>query len=111
MKIILKKTAPALEQLKGELTAKFPEYAFYMRGSNMLMVKKTGVAGATIMVRQDKIICNENFPTMAGNLVFVLLMVLLGILIPLIIYLIAIFPKQKEVRNKLGTYLTQEYGT
>lgn len=109
MQIELTKQVPSIDELKKKLTTQFPEYEFKNRNSFIIMARKSSTAGAMIIIRKNKLTCGEAFPTMGGQMLFTLFMILLGILIPLIIYYTTIFKGQKEVATNIGTYLTKEY--
>lgn len=99
----------SLEDLKSKLETSHPELKCAFRGKSILVVKSSSTAAALVMSRGGKAIVNEGFPSMGGQLLFVLCMLLLGILIPLIVYFAAFFPKQKEVRNKVAEFIKKEY--
>ncbi|CAN5203642.1 hypothetical protein BH09BAC5_BH09BAC5_28570 [soil metagenome] len=110
MKVAINQTL-TIEQVKESIAQQFPQYPLSMRTPKLLIVKKTGTAAAMVMVRKDKIIVNEGFPTMGGQMMFTLSMLLLGILIPLIIYYTAFFPKQKALTKEVGAFLTSQFGS
>ena len=97
------------DELQTKLTAKFPEYTFKMRGKQFLVARKTSIAGANIIVRKGKMNVVGNFPTMGGQMVFILCVVLLGFIIPLIVYFAAFHTKMKALEKEIGAYLQEEY--
>ncbi len=97
------------EELQTKLAAKFPEYTFKMRGKQFLVASKSSSVGANIVVRKGKMNVVGNFPTMGGTMIFVLCIVLLGFLIPLIIYFVAFHSKMKALEKEIGSYLQEEY--
>ena len=97
-------------ELQEKLTAKFPDYSFSMRGKQFLVARKSGTIGATIQIRKKKLNVLGNFPTIGGSLVFMLTLLLLGILIPLIVYFAAFHGKMKDLEKEIGGYLQEEYG-
>lgn len=110
MKITTKETV-STEQLKEALTKQFPDYQVTNRTKAILVVRKSdSSAAAIVMAGNGRITVNEGFATMGGQMVFTLTMILLGILIPLIIYFIAFFPKQKAIRNEVGEFVKSKYG-
>ena len=110
MKIAIKEQITT-EQLKEKLVQHFAGYEVKNRTKAILVVKKPeSSAAAIVMVGNGKISVNEGFATMGGQMVFTLTMILLGILIPLIVYFIAFFPKQKAIRNEVGDFIKKEYG-
>ncbi len=97
------------EELQTKLASKFPEYTFKMRGKQFLVARKNNIAGANIIIRKGKMNVVGNFPTMGGQMVFMLCVVLLGFLIPLIIYFAAFHTKMKALEKEIGAYLQEEY--
>ncbi|MBI3133242.1 MAG: hypothetical protein HYZ14_01070 [Bacteroidetes bacterium] len=103
-----------LDELKSNLERDFPGIKCTWRGSKVLVVSEPGVsksAAAMVLSRKKNAIVNEGFSTMGGQFLFAISLVGLGILIPAIIYLIAFFPKQKAIRNKIGEYVRSNYSS
>lgn len=105
MKIQMEENAITADDLKSKLEAEFPDYQFTARNKKMLVAKKSSTAGANIVVYKKRILVGAAFPTMGGQMLFVFSFLLLGILIPFIVYLAAFKPKQKEVENEVGEYI------
>jgi hypothetical protein len=110
MKVPVKQTVP-LDQLKTRLEQQFPNYTYSWRGKNILVVKKSATTAALVLSGKDKVTINEAFASMGGQLLFVFSMLLLGILIPLIVYFAAFFPKQKALRNEIAEFVKREYNS
>ena len=96
-------------ELETKLTAKFPQYSFKMRNKQFLVGKKSNTVGTNIILSKKKLMVVGSFPTIGGTMVFALCLVLLGILIPLIIYFIAFHSKMKVMEKEIGAYLQEEY--
>ncbi|UKN00820.1 hypothetical protein K6119_13885 [Paracrocinitomix mangrovi] len=109
MKFNIKPNTLNYEEIKQKLSAKFPDYEFNMRGKQYLVCKKTSTAGCNIVIRKNRMFVVGNFPSMGGQMLFMLLVVLLGVLIPLIVYFAAFHSKLKNLENELGAYLKEEY--
>ena len=109
MKIIIDPNSVKYPELREKLIARFPDYEFNMRGKALLIAKKSSAVGANIIVRKNKIIVGGNFPTMGGTFLFVITLVLLGFLIPLIIYFAVFHKKFKAIENEIGAYIQEEY--
>ncbi|MBC7865280.1 MAG: hypothetical protein IAF38_20055 [Bacteroidia bacterium] len=109
MRILLKEQI-TLEQLKDRIAQQFPDCQLSFRTKNLLIVKKSKTAAAMVMVGKQKVTVNEGFPSVGGQLVFVACILLLGILIPMIVYFSAFFPAQKKIRNEVADFVKQEYG-
>ncbi|MNK31442.1 hypothetical protein D3C87_498780 [compost metagenome] len=101
-----------LVELKPKLEAAFPEYKVKFRGPKVLVISQGNIAGAMIVGEKKKFArVQEAFPTLGGQLLFVLSILLLGILIPFIVFLTAFKPKQVKVRNAVADFIRKEYGT
>ena len=97
-------------EIEEKLISKFPDYEYNMRGKQYLVCKKTGTIGANVVIRKNRIMVAGNFPSMGGQMLFILSVVLLGFLIPLIVYFAAFHSKMKAMEKEIGGYLEQEYG-
>lgn len=104
MKVLIRNQV-TIDQVRERITQQFPNYQCSMRNSRILVVKKSGSAAALVMVGNGKITVNEGFPSMGGQMLFTLSVLLLGILIPIIVYYAAFFPAQKAVRNEIGAFV------
>ena len=101
-----------LAELKPKLEAAFPEYTVKFRGPKVLVIGQGKVGGAQIVgEKKGHVRIFEGFPTMGGQMLFALSMLLLGILIPFIVFLTAIKPKQVKVRDAVANFIREEYGT
>jgi hypothetical protein len=101
-----------LAELKPKLEAEFPEYNVKFRGPKILVISQGKVAGAMIVGEKQKFVrLQEAFPTMGGQMLFTLSVLLLGILIPFIVFLTAIKPKQVKIRDAVANFIREEYGT
>ena len=110
MKISIQPGSVNLEEVKSKLEAKFSAYGFNFRNKNFLVASKSPTVGTNILLRKKKLIVVGNFPTMIGQILFALFVVLLGFIIPLIIYFIVFHSKMKSLENEIGDFLKSEYG-
>lgn len=111
MKINTTNPGISYPEVQLKLESKFPNYTFKMRGRQMLIGSQSSTVGANIIIRKNKIIVAGNFPTLGGTMLFAVSLVLLGILIPLIIYFAAFHSNLKKFEKEIGEYLQEEYGT
>lgn len=102
-------TTPTFEELRKKLTQRFPEYTLKMEGKKVLFVKKSNTCGVAILIRPNKLILNGNFPSSGTRIIFAVTVVLLGFLIPLIIYFVTFHKKFKELEKEVGDFLQTEY--
>ena len=109
MKIKVEENSVNLDELLQKLQEKFPEYEFSTRNKKMLVAKKTKTIGANIVLRKKNVIVVGNFPTVGGSIIYSLSVVLLGFLIPVLVYFIAFNPKMKAVEKAIGAYIQSEY--
>ena len=96
--------------IQAKLQENFPQYEFFMRGKQYLVCKKSGSIGANIVIRKKRIMVAGNFPNMGAQMIFVLCVLLLGVIIPFIIYLVAFQSKMKKLEKEIGAFLEKEYG-
>lgn len=111
MKIQIKKDF-TIAELKQKIDAAFPQYTTSVRQGRILVVKKSGSAAALIFGgTRGSAQVKESFPTMGQYMLYTLLLILLGIIIPLIVYYIAFYPAQSAIRNEMAEFLKKEYGS
>lgn len=110
MRINIKENSVTLADLKSKMVGNFPAYKFKDFGKSMFIASKSSSIGANVVLRKNKIVIAGNFPTLGGRLIFVLGIFLLGVLIPLIVYLIAFLPKFSKFEKELGAFVQKEFG-
>ena len=109
MKFKIEQNSIDFEEMKSKLESKFPEYTFKKRTNNFLVASKTGTIGTNILIRKKKLIVVGNFPTQAGVMIYTLSLLLLGILVPLIIYYSVFHSKMKALENEIADFFREEY--
>ncbi|MFT4602844.1 MAG: hypothetical protein ACI857_003031 [Arenicella sp.] len=102
---------PSIDELKASISQKFPDYELKMMGKKQLIVKKSSTCSVTVMVRSSSVLVAGNFPSMGGRLLFTFSMLLLGILIPLIVYFATFHKKFKAMEKEVGGFLEGEFGS
>ena len=99
-------TAPVTaEQLQQALSQSLPQYTYTMRTKSILVVAKSAGVGANVVVGKKAINVVGTFPNMGAMMAFAMCVVLLGFLLPLIVYMIAWYPRQKAVEKEVGATL------
>jgi len=112
MKLKIKEGSIDSAQLKEVVTKQFEGvYEISDRSKGLIAVAASKNIGAVIMVRKKSIIVNGNFPTAGRQMVFTLLLVLLGILIPLLVYFIVFHKKMKAVEKDVVAFLKEHYSS
>ncbi len=92
--------------LQAYLQQAFPAFEVVPRQS-FLVVKKSGWVGANVVVKKNKVLVVGNFGSMGLQMVFMLCVVLLGFLIPIVLYLIFVFSKQRALEKEVGAVVQQ----
>ncbi len=110
MKILIKENSVNIENLKSKLIETFPNYKFYDYRKNMFIASKSKTIGSNIILKKNRILVVGNFPTIANKLFFAFSIVLLGILIPLVVYLIFFHSKFSYFEKELGAIIQKEFG-
>jgi hypothetical protein len=108
MRIKTEENAITAEVLKAKLEEQFPNYEFSMRGKKMIVVKQSVTSGTNILISKKKITVQGAFPTLGGQLLFSLSLVLLGILIPIVVYFAAFRPAQIALEKEVGAFIQDE---
>lgn len=110
MKIKIAENSVQPEDLKAKLVEHFSgKYEITNRGPKMLVVAQTKIIGTTILIRKNSLIVNGNFSTMGAQMIFVVVLLLLGILIPFIIYFAVFHRKMKDLEKEVAAYIQDQY--
>ncbi|MCH2235208.1 MAG: hypothetical protein MK078_13240 [Crocinitomicaceae bacterium] len=109
MRINLGDDTITIEEIREKLESKFPDYEFSMRGKKVLVVKKSKTVGAQVMIFRKRLNINGNFPSMGAQMLFMVSIILLGVLIPIIIYFAAFHKKFKAFEKELNDAIMEEY--
>lgn len=98
-----------VDEIKAKLEANFPDYEVSYQTKSIIKVKASATNAAVVNVGNKNIKIFGDFGTIGARLVFVLSLFLLGVLIPLIIYLAVFMSKQNKMRDEVAAYLKQEF--
>ncbi len=110
MKLKIKEESVHVDDLKRLLKAHFADtYTVKTRSKNLLAVAQSKTIGATVLVQKKAIIVTGNFPTMASQMVFTILLFLLGIIPPLIVYFLVFHKKMKVVEKDVADFINSKY--
>jgi hypothetical protein len=110
MKLKIKEGSIDAAQLKEAVTKNFEGiYKISDRSKGVIAVAASNNIGAVIFMRKKSILVNGNFPTAGRQMVFTLLVVFLGILIPLLVYFLVFHKKMKAVEKDVATFLKEHY--
>lgn len=110
MRIKIQENAINIDDLKQKLVERFSgKYDISNRDKNILVVAESKTIGALVIPLKKSIAINGNFPTMKGQMIFTILMVALGILIPLIVYFAVYHKKMKAVETEVAEFIKSYY--
>lgn len=84
-------------------------YTISTRKSNILVVAKGNIYGTLVFVHKDKLLVVGNFPKMLTQIIFTLLFIALGVIIPLIIYFAVIHKKMKAIEHEVTEFIKSTY--
>ena len=101
---------PPIDDVQRRVAAQFPQYKVYVRYGKILVVEKSAAVGATALTGKNAFNVQAAFPNMGLQILFTLLMIGLGILIPLVLYFALLYGKQKAVQQEVGGFLQATYG-
>jgi hypothetical protein len=93
------------EQLQQQLAYALPQYKYTLRTKKILVVEKSAAVGANVVVAKNKVNIVATFPNMGAMMAFTLCVVFLGVLLPLLVYFIAFYGRQKAVEQEVGRAL------
>ena len=110
MKINIQEKAIDIEDLKLNLASHFSgKYGVTTRNKKMLDVAATKNIGATVILTKKHLNVTGGFPSAKRTMVFTLLTIALGVLIPLIVYFLVFHKKMKVVEKDVADYINTHY--
>jgi hypothetical protein len=109
MKIKIEPNSISFEEIKTALVNRFPDYQFTVRKGNFIIAKKNSFIGCNILLRRKRIVAAGNFPEMNQQMLFNLVVIFLGVIIPLVIYFAFFHKKFKEFEKEIGEFLVKKY--
>ena len=109
MTAVIKTNLPDITHMKDWLEKQLPSYTYKTRGKHILIAKRSMLAAAVIHVKKKRISVSGNFPEFYMSLIFALVTVLLGLIIPVILYFIFIHGKMEKAEKEIAAGLRQEF--
>lgn len=101
----------SLTEVKEKLEAEFPGIIVKWMGPKGLIVHFSDSHAAAMVTLQKKhIMITEGFSSMGRQMLFFLIVLLFGIVIPFGIYLLTFKPKQKIVMDKVAAVVKENWG-
>ncbi len=110
MKLKIKENSISRDRLMEAISAKFNgKYKVSPRKKGVIVIAKNNIIGTVILVRKKSLIINGNFSTMPAQIIYTILLVLLGILLPILVYFIFFHRKMKVVEKEVGEFIKENY--
>jgi hypothetical protein len=109
MYINLEQNIPSTANLLEILQQKLPDYSYSLKGKRLIIARKNHFIAAIVSVRKKYIKVTGNFPYFWESLLFAVIVVGLGIIIPIILYFILLHGKMKKTEREIGFYLEEEF--
>ncbi len=110
MKLKIRENSISIDDLNSTLSQHFAgKYKVIKRNNVMLGVAKSKNIGAVVIPNKKWVAINGNFPTMERQMIFTVLVVALGILIPLIVYFAFYHKKMKAVETEVAEFIKKQY--
>lgn len=94
----------------ADLQGQFPDYEVEELGKNRILVRKGKSAGLYIKVSKKAILLHSNFPTSGGKFFFMFSLILLGVIIPLLVYAMAFGKRMRTMRKGVANHIEEKYG-
>jgi hypothetical protein len=92
------------------LKERLPEFRIIKKSSQLFVAKKSLFSAAIIIIHKQRITIQGNFPGWHHAVIFALITVMAGIIIPTILYVIFIRRKFVRVENEVADVLRREAG-
>lgn len=106
----IKENSIDLAELKNVLSEEFEDtYKISSRGKAAIVLAKGKTTGAIVTLLKKKVYVTGSFPAQWMTIVYMLLLIALGILLPLALYFIFYHKKMKACEKEVGGFLKEAY--
>jgi hypothetical protein len=108
MNLFIKNHFSSIDQLEKKLKNELPDYTYLRRGKRILIARRSIIAAAVITVKKKHIQVSGNFPEFYYALIFAVITIAFGIIIPVVLYFIFIHKKLKRAEKEVAKVLSSE---
>jgi hypothetical protein len=108
MKIPIIEDSVKMSNLESKLKGQFPQYKFTIRTQSFLVVGKSRFIGANILLHKRFLVIKGNFYSVSVQIIFLVLVVAGGFLVPWLIYLIFYHLKLKPFERQISDFLRKD---
>ncbi len=98
------------KELEEKLKERCPQYEYEEKTDKLLIAKKSRAIGANLLLNYDRCTITGGFPSFLGQGLFVLFVVMLGIIIPLILYYFLFKLRMNSFEKEITEIVEQEFG-
>lgn len=110
MKLKIKDNSIAIEDIYNSLTDEFKnKYNISYKGKYKIVIAADKVIGCTIIFTKDSMYINGSFTTITYQIIFLVLFIILGFLIPILIYFFVFHKKMKLIENEIVQFIQNKY--
>jgi len=109
MRIKIEPNSLSFEELKVALVTKFPDIELMERNKNFIVANRGMLVGCNIVLRRRAIVVAGNFPKQSQQMLFSIAVVMLGFIIPLLVYFVSYHQKFKKFETEIGDFLKSKY--
>ncbi|MEA3448291.1 MAG: hypothetical protein U9Q98_07580 [Bacteroidota bacterium] len=100
----------SVKQLEEAIKRAHPHIAIKRRSGSLTTVKKNKAIGTEVYAGKNNIHIKAAWASPGARILFWISLILLGIIIPLIIYLTCFRPKMKRLEKQIGKTIAEEIG-
>ena len=102
MVIKIQKNSINFNELAAYLKEQFPKYKFEITGKNKLKISRNKYIAAYLTLTKNRVIIKGGFTSLKIYSVYVLFFLLLGIIVPLIITYLFIYPRTQMFLQEIA---------
>lgn len=107
MNLYFTKHSLTSEDIIAAIQQKNTAYNLLQIGNRLIIVKFNFLVAAVVSIKKKHISINGNFPYFYVSLIFAIVVIAIGIIIPLVLYFIFLYPKMKRAEREICEILRQ----
>ena len=110
MKLTIKENTINATELKSTLSNEFSnKFTVTATIPTIIVIAKSKIIGTKVIVRKNSLYVVGGFPTPFFQFIFTLVFVLLGVVIPLLLYFIFLHKKMKFFEHEIVAFIKENY--
>lgn len=104
---VIKDTDKKISDLKQLFAESLPEYRILKRTKRYFVVMKSPSVGCNVVVKRNRIVVSETFPTRWAQLLFIFTIFILGVIIPLALYYIFFYKRLMKFEKEVHEFISE----